>query len=521
MDNAKIDRPIFTASLLIIFLVCIPLIVSPKAGNRAVNATFNFITSNLGVVYLWAGIACLSFLLWVSFSRFGKIKLGDKEAGPKFSTYSWVSMLFCAGVATGILYWGTIEWVYYYESPPFGILPHSGEAIEWASTYGMFHWGLTGWSFYALPAVAIAYFYYVRKIPLFRISSACRGIIHHRADGMLGKFIDVIFMVGMLGSAGTSLGFGTPMISAGISALLGIEESFVLNLFVALFCAVIFSISVYLGLQKGIKHLSNINMAMALLILLFILAVGPTLFILKMGTNSIGVMFQNFIRMNTWTDPLTNSGFVEGWTIFYWAWWIAVGPFMGIFIAQISKGRTIRQVILGPLCFGSFGCAIYYVILGNYALHLELNDILSVTDTLGERGAPAAIIAVIASLPLSKYILLLFCLVSVIFLATTYDSASYALASSASKELKPDQSPARWHRLFWAFALAFLPITLMFIGDLRTGGLESPGLESVKTASLVVSLPLMVVFVVIALSLVKSLKEDESRRDETRKKSTV
>ena len=228
-----------------------------------------------------------------------------------------------------------------------------------------------------------------------------------------------------------------------------------------------------------------------------------------MGTNSLGIMFQNFIRMNTWTDPLTDSGFVEDWTVFYWAWWIAVGPFMGIFLAEISRGRTIRQIVLGSLFFGSFGCAIYYIVLGNYALHLELNDIISVTGTLEEQGAPAAIISVIASLPLGRIVLGMFCIVSVIFMATTYNSSSYALASCASSKIKAGQSPAKWHRLFWAFALALLPLTLMFIGDLRKGGFESSALESLKTASLVVSLPLLVVFVIMGFSLGRALIQSD------------
>ena len=508
MENVKIDRTIFTASILLVFIVCIPIVVFPTEGNEVINAVFNFITLNFGVAYLWSGIACLGFLLWLSFSKYGRIVLGNEGEKPKFSLYSWVSMLFCAGVATGILYWGTIEWTYYYESPPYGIEPHSIKAIEWASTYGMFHWGLIGWAYYALPAVAIGYFYYIRKIPYMRLSTSCYGIISSRAEGLIGKIIDVTFMVGLIGATGTSLGLGTPMISAGLSRLFGIAESFGLNVCVVLVVTGIFATTVYIGLEKGIKRLADINMAMAVCILIFVLAAGPTIFILKMGMNSIGIMFQNFIRMSTWTDPLTDSGFVEDWTVFYWAWWIAVGPFMGIFLAEISRGRTIRQVILGSLFFGSFGCAIYYIILGNYALHLELNDIISVTGTLAEKGAPAAIISVIASL--GWIVLSFFCLVSVIFMATTYNSSSYALASCASSKIRPGQSPARWHRLFWAFALAVLPLTLMFVGDLRSGGFKSSALESLKTASLVVSLPLLAVFVIMAFSLVKSLREGDN-----------
>jgi BCCT family betaine/carnitine transporter len=217
-----------------------------------------------------------------------------------------------------------------------------------------------------------------------------------------------------------------------------------------------------------------------------------------MATNSFGFMVVNYVRMSTWTDPLTDSGFVEDWTIFYWAWWIAVGPFMGIFVARISEGRTIRQIVLGMLGFGTLGSAVYYAILGNYALHLELNDLLSVTRIVAEQGEPAAIVRVIASLPFGTALLAVFCVASLVFLATTYDSASYTLASSTTREMHGDQEPARWLRLFWAIALGVLPIALMRIG----------GLEPLRTASLVVSLPLLFVFVAMAVSLTKSLRED-------------
>lgn len=511
MEKVKIDRIIFTSSILVILLVCVPLVLFPDDARGVVNTTFSFITSQLCVVYLWAGIGCLGFLLWLSFSRHGSLVLGQKNEKPRFSLYSWVSMLFCAGVATGILYFGTIEWAYYYTAPPFGLEPGSAEAIEWAGTYGMFHWGVTGWAFYALPAVAIGYFYYNKKVPYMRLSTSCYGLLGKRTEGSLGRIIDITYMFGMIGSVGTFIGLGTPMISAGIGRLFNIEGSFGLNLTVVLMVTTLFAITVYAGIEKGIRRLADTNMALALFILLFVLIAGPTAFILKMGTNSLGMLAQNFVRMSTWTDPLTNSRFVEDWTVFYWAWWIAVGPFMGIFLAEISQGRTIRQVVLGSLFFGSFGCAVYFIIFGNYALHLELNGIVPVIDTLSQTGAPSAIIAVIASLPLGKLLLFLFCLVSIIFMATTYNSSSYAMASCASGKITTDQAPARWHRLFWAFSLVLLPLSLMFIGDLDSEGFKSKAFDSLKTASLVVSLPLLVVFVAMTFSLVKSLKNDNSR----------
>jgi BCCT family betaine/carnitine transporter len=219
---------------------------------------------------------------------------------------------------------------------------------------------------------------------------------------------------------------------------------------------------------------------------------------LNTSINSIGLMAQNFIRMNTWTDVFTNSGFVKSWTIFYWAWWIAYGPFVGLFVARISSGRTIRQVISGMLAYGSLGGAMFYMILGNYGLHLELTEVVSVTSILTNDGAPTAIVAILEQLPFAAVIITVFALIALIFSATTYDSASYILASCATKELKAMEDPVRWHRLFWAVALAVLPLTLMFLG----------GLTTIQSATLVVSLPLVFVGVLMAVSLVKQLQAD-------------
>ena len=215
-----------------------------------------------------------------------------------------------------------------------------------------------------------------------------------------------------------------------------------------------------------------------------------------MSTNSIGFLLDNFIRMSFWTEPLGNTNFVEDWSIFYWAWWIAVGPFMGIFVAKISKGRTIRQIVLGSLLFGSLGSAVYYGILGNFALYQELNNILPITEMVKDGKTAEAIVAIIASLPAGEVVLTLFCVVGIIFMATTFDSSSYTLASCATEELGINEEPARWQRLFWAFALILLPIALMLVG----------GLDSLKTAALISAVPLLFVYVMMAASLLLSFK---------------
>ncbi|MDP7691665.1 MAG: BCCT family transporter, partial [Vicinamibacterales bacterium] len=205
-----------------------------------------------------------------------------------------------------------------------------------------------------------------------------------------------------------------------------------------------------------------------------------------------------FIRMNSWTDPFTDSGFVERWTIFYWAWWVAYGPFVGLFVTRISRGRTLRQVILGMIGWGSLGSALFFMVMGNYGLHLELTGVLGVSGLLDAEGAPTAIVAMLDQLPAPGLVVGVFCLVCVVFAATTYDSASYTLAAAVTRRLAAGDDPPRWHRLFWAVALTLLPLTLMFVG----------GLEVMQTATLVASLPILVVGVFMSIALVKQLARD-------------
>jgi BCCT family betaine/carnitine transporter len=289
------------------------------------------------------------------------------------------------------------------------------------------------------------------------------------------------------------------MISAAFADLAGLERSFSLDVAVVVACVAIFGTSAWLGIERGFKRMSDAAMRIALLFLLFVLVVGPTLFILKMATNGIGLVMQNFLRLNTWTDPVRNAGFVENWTVFYWAWWIAYGPFVGLFVTRISRGRSLREIILGMLSFGTLGAGLFFLVLGNYALHLDLAGLVDVTGIMASAGEAEAIAAVIGSLPLSRLALFAFVLVAVVLLATTYDSASYTLASVSTRRLEAGRNPARWNRLFWACALGVVPITLMFVEG---------GIKVVLSATIVVSLPLVAVGVLLAVSLMRMLRED-------------
>jgi BCCT family betaine/carnitine transporter len=305
-------------------------------------------------------------------------------------------------------------------------------------------------------------------------------------------------MIALIGGAASSLGFSTPMIAACIAWMFDIEADFSLEAGVVVLCVMLFAGSVWLGLRKGIKRLSDINLVLAFGLLLFVLIVGPTVFLLKTSLNGVGVMAQNFLRMNFWTDPFTDSGFVEDWTIFYWAWWIAYAPYVGLFVTRISRGRTIRQVISGMLILGSLGSWVFYMVLGNFALFQQLAGAVDFTGILTSVDGNAAIVATLETLPLAPLVIGVFAVVALIFSATTYDSASYTLASSATLHLGAGDDPARWHRVFWAFALGLMPVTLMFIG----------GLKVLQVTLLIVSLPILAVCIVAAISLVKSLRAD-------------
>ena len=493
-----IDGRIFALSVGLLGLVALPLVLFPEASSRWITLIYDWLALNLGPLYLWAGVGSLGFALFLAFGRYGGVPLGQDSEAPEFGDTSWFAMLFCAGIASGLLYWGVIEWAYYFRAPPYAAEVGSTEAILWATSYPLFHWGFTAWGFYALPTLAVGYAVHRRNESGYRLSKACRPVLGDRADGGLGRLIDVLFMVGILGGASTSLGLSTPLIAEGFAQLTGSERSFGLDVGIVLLCSAIFAASVYVGLDRGIRLLSNLNLALALALVLFVLLAGDTLFILKMGTSAIGHVFQNLIRMNLWTDPIAQTGFVEDWTVFYWAWWIAYAPFVGLFVARISRGRSLRQIVVGMLILGTAGSWLFFIVLGNYALSLELGQQLPVLAILEDRGAPAAIVAVLLSLPLGKIALAVFCLVALLYLATTFDSAAYTLAAGASRDLGAQGEPSRGHRSFWALALAILPIALLGIG----------GLRSLQTASLVVSVPLLAVGCLLAVSLRRALRED-------------
>jgi len=500
---ALIDKPTFLGAIALLIAVTFPLIMFPEQGADWIALAKSFMTDKLGFLYLTLGVSAFFFMIYVVFSDMGQIKLGDADEKPEFATASWAAMLFCGGIGASILYWGCIEWAYYYQSPPFQLEPGSEEAVRWAATYGLFHWGPIAWSIYLIPALPIAYFFYVRKQPVLKVSSALMPVLgEERTKGPIGKIVDVLFICGLLGGAATTLGLAAPLIGEGLHHLFGIPQNTLSQIAVLLVCTAIFAYSSYAGLEKGIKILSNINFWGAMGLLAFVLAVGPTIFMLETGLDSLGRMLSNFFVMATWAEPFggyatfENTHFPQDWTIFYWAWWLVFAPSMGLFVARISRGRTIKQMVSGSIFFGSLGCFLFFMILGNYGLSLQLSGQLDVVGILNSQGATKAIFSMLDQLPMSTLVIAVFTLLCVIFTATTFDSTSYILASVVQNNVT--EEPMRWNRMFWAFTLSLLPTVLMFLG----------GLSTLQTAAIVGGLPLLGISLMLMISAVRATSLD-------------
>lgn len=495
-SEGKVDMPLFWISVISIVAVCCLILINPEKSNVFFDYLFSFVTGQFGIVYLWMGIGSIVLLLWLMFSKYGNIRMGDEK--PDFSTVQWFGLMFTAGIACNVLLWGTVEWAFYYGTPPLGIEAKTVMAGEYAAVYPLFHWGPTPWAFYAIMGIPMAYFFWIKKRPILRLSTSCEPILGRFAHGWIGTLIDVFFVFGAISGIGTSMGLGTPMVSACINSLTGIPDGFGLQIGVVLAWAAVFVTVVFFGLEKGMAKLSDFNVYLTIGFIIFIIVAGPTMFILTTFTNSMGIFFSDFIKMSLWTDPIAKSGFPESWTMFYWAWWLVYAPFIGMFIAKVSKGRTIREMIVACLVGGTLGLWIFFVVLGNTGMYYELKEGLALSQIIKDQGMAQAIVAFIDKLPMSNLVLVVWIVLAFVFMATTLASSAYSLGASTSVELIGDQEPARWNRTFWAFVISTVALTLMSLG----------GLKVLQVASLVGALPLIFITFFVVVSFMKTLFAD-------------
>ena len=494
-EKMEVEPILFFSALAITLLTCIPIIMfQEQALNVLVNIR-KFFTGPLGWMFLLFGVGAVIFLLWLVFGPYKHVRLGGPDEKPEFSTLSWISMLFCCGIGTGLIYWAFIEPVYYLQTPPFGLEAGSTQAREWAAAYGIFHWGYVPWSISCIFGIPIAYSYYNRKTDRLSIGAAFEG--HLGKHTWFATVVDLLVMFAILGNVVTVLGLGTPMLSATIAKFIGTEPTLGLDITVVGIWTVMFCASCYFGLHKGIKILSNINLVLAFVAMAFVLFAGPTSFILNTFTNSLGLIFQNTIRMALNTDPIGGGGWPQSWTIFFWAWWLGAAPFVGVFLAKISKGRTLRELAIAPLVWGPIGCALFFCVFGGYGLHVELFGAETMTSLMAANGPAKTIAYLISALPAGQVMLPLFIVLMFIFCATTLDSASYVLATVSTKKLPIGEEPARWNRMFWSVINGGAAISLMFVG----------GLKPLQAVAVLTSFPLMFIMLGAGYFFLKDLKQ--------------
>jgi len=506
-NNRQIDKPLMTISLATIFSIVAGLSLYPEQGNAIAKQLFTILTDQFGAIFLLFGFFSVIALAWIALSKHGDIKLGDSK--PQYSFFTYLAMMICAGLGSATVYWAFVEWGYYYMSPPYGIEANTPLAAEWATSYNMFHWGISAWSLYCIASLPVAYSFHVRKNPQLKLSAVCESILGRYYNPVIGKAIDTIFIFSCVGAMGITLGLSVPMVTEGIASLMGVESSFGMNVGLMLFITALFTVSSYVGIEKGMAKLSDMNTKLAIVFVVLILVVGPTTFIIDQMTNGYGLMLQNFIRMSLWTDPVEGGSFPTSWTVFYWAYWMTYVPFMALFVTKVSSGRTLREVIGSMVLGGSAGCFIFFGVLGSFSMSTHLNELVNVTESIQQAGGSATVVAVLETLPASALFIIIFAVMSTLFLATTLDSASFTLAATAANQLDENANPPTFLRLFWCMILAAVPLTMMFI--------DAP-LSTVQTLAIVTSLPLMFVIFVMLYGFfgwIKRHDEEEERQVES------
>ena len=492
-----IDKITFLISFSTVIGIASFILLNTDLAKTIIGQIYSLVVDYFGSYYLILTIFSFLFLIIISISKYGQYVLGGEKSSPEFSYMSWIGMLFCSGIGGGIIYWSGVEWAYYVEIPQFNIEPNSEQAYSLATAYGLFHWGLSAWSIYGIPAIGLSIVFYKYNLTSLRLSSSLKGLgIRDIESSLFGRFIDLIFILATVGAAGGTIGSYIPMLSSGFTNLFSINNGLHIDILVILLCVSLFGFSVYRGIDKGIRTLSNFNLILALIFLCLILTTINFKELLQLSTSGIKYSFSYFWKMST-LGLATPSEFAKEWTIFYWAWWVAFGPLVGLFIARISKGRSLRQVIFGMLLFGTLGTWLFYLILGGYSMNGELNGQLNVIQNMKDIGHAETAISVVNSLPFNTLMLFVFCIITIIFITTSYDSMSYVISSHVLNIKGGMKEPHKNLRLTWAIILGVLPAVLVLYSD------HSVALDLI----LIASLPLLFVYPLMALSIIKELRK--------------
>lgn len=451
------------------------------------------ISSAFGWYYLTTVFLILAFCIYLVFSRFSAIKLGKEQDAPEFSLLSWFAMLFSAGMGMGLVFWTTAEPI----SHAFISAPRaetgSDQAIIEAMQFSFFHWGLHAWAVYGLVALALAYSKFHNGAPGLISATLVPLFGKKRMAGPLGKLIDVLAVFATIVGVASTLGFGSAQINEGMHFLLGTPNTFSFQLLILAVATVLFILSAWSGIGKGIKYLSNINMVLAFALVTLLLIVGPTLYIMDTFTNSLGGYLSNFFTMSFHLEPLNTDRrtWVNGWTVFYWAWWISWAPFVGIFIARISRGRTVKEFILGVLLVPSIVCFIFFAVFGASALNLEQNGIAKIS----EYSLETATFGVLQNYPLGTLMSIMTLFVVAIFFITSADSATFVLGMQTTGGMI---NPPNLVKITWGLIQSAVAAIVIYSG----------GTQGLQNTLIIAALPFSVVVILMGVAFFKAASQD-------------
>ena len=464
--------------------------------QRVFSATQRYLADHAGWFYVLCVNIFLGFAIYLAFSRFGELRLGGRDARAEFSLWGWFAMLFAAGMGIGLVFYSVAEPLSHLSSPPMAINGKI-EAAKLAMAITFFHWGLHTWSIYGLVGLALAFFSFNQGLPL-TLRSAFYPLFGERVRGLAGDLIDVLAVIATLFGLATSLGLGAQQVATGLARLFAFPHGIGGQVFLIAVITSLATFSVYLGLDRGIRRLSQFTMMAGALLLVFLLAVGPTVFLLDAAVQNVGFYLQRLPELSTWTEAYRGSHWQNSWTIFYWGWWIAWSPFVGMFIARISRGRTIREFLLGVVLVPSLVGFIWLSVFGGAAIYVELFGTGGMADAAA-KDITSALFVLLEQYPLATFSSLIAILMVVVFFVTSADSG--ALVIDIITAGGTTDAPVV-QRVFWAMLGGVIAALLLIIG----------GLEALQTASIVSGLPFALVLLVMCAGLYGGLRQEYNRQ---------
>lgn len=489
------NPPVFILSAVLILVFVLFAVVATEFAERMFLAIHDGITENLGWLYVIGVAGFLVFVIALALSGFGRVKLGRDHTEPDYTYVSWFAMLFSAGMGIGLMFFGVAEPVMHYVNPPAGT-PEVAGAARQAMRITFFHWGVHAWAIYAVVALSLAYFAFRHDLPL-TIRSSLYPLIGERIHGPIGHTVDIFAVLGTLFGVATSLGLGVLQINAGLNYLLDVPTTLLVQCLLIATITGFATISVALGLDRGIRRISELNMILAGLLLLFVLVAGPTVFLLQTLVQNTGMYLSRLLEMTFNLHAYEPTDWINDWTLFYWGWWIAWAPFVGMFIARISRGRTIREFVGGVLLVPVGFTFIWMSVFGGTALHMIMvQGIVELAEAVSADTAVAFFIFA-EQLPFAPVIATLATLLVVTFFVTSSDSGSLVvdiLTSGGGKVASP-----LWQRIFWAVLEGLVATALLIAG----------GLVALRTAAIASALPFMIIMVLMCWGLLRALRADQ------------